>query len=380
MQASADLLREFVTDLMESSGALVDPIEPAGLEFVAPPELCQVLQLSEVGRLGFGREIPANAERVSLESDWLERLGRVLGQRGRFRRRILSHLVSPPADLEKLLERSLSLQNAIFRFRRIVPAWTRYGILTFRFAAISDERREGLLSLGLNLSNGSALDDLLPLLLEALAARQDESDANEPEGLPEHPPSWLRVALEKGLQLRLIRSLAPFLSSMQRRLERDMARIYGYYNDLHQESLNRLERRHSEPAREHPRLEAIAREHETKIADLQQNYALKVEVEWVQTLELVLSVHRFEFVLKRRKGERPFHLDWNPLVRRLEPAPCEATFTWEVGRLMCDEALHLVSLRALADCATCEKPYCQACHPRGCPKCGAQPSHGLLLV
>lgn len=379
MHASADLLREFVAHLMESSGALVDPIEPAGLEFVAPPELCRVLQLPEVGRLGFDGKTPANAERVSLESDWLERLGQVLGQRGRFRQRILSPSVSPPADAEKLLERSLSLQNAVFRFRRVVPAWTRYSILTFRYAAISDERREGLLFLGLNLSNGSALDDFLPPLLEALSARQNESDVDEPEGLPEYPPSWLRMAVEKGLQLRLIRNLAPFLSSMQRRLERDMARVYGYYTDLRQESLNRLERRHSEPEREQPRLESIAREYEAKVADLQQNYALKVEVEWVQTLDLVLSVHRLEFVLKRRKGERPFHLDWNPLVRRLEPAPCEATFTWEAGRMMCDEALHLVSLRALADCSACKKPYCQACHPRGCPKCGVQPSHGSLL-
>ena len=118
------------------------------------------------------------------------------------------------------------------------------------------------------------------------------------------------------------------------------------------------------------RLEAITREYQAKVNDLRQKYAMKVELEWIQTLELVLPVQRFEVLIKRRKGERRFTLDWNPLTRKLEQAPCEYSYTWERPREVCDEALHLVSPAAHGPCPDCGKAYCRACQPVKCPRCG----------
>ena len=39
---------------------------------------------------------------------------------------------------------------------------------------------------------------------------------------------------------------------------------------------------------------------------------MKVELVWVQTLELLMPVQRFSILIKRRKGERLMTLDWNP--------------------------------------------------------------------
>jgi glycosyltransferase involved in cell wall biosynthesis len=39
-------------------------------------------------------------------------------------------------------------------------------------------------------------------------------------------------------------------------------------------------------------------------------------------------------------------------------------------RVVCDEALHLVSPAGLAVCDGCGKPFCRACYPERCPKCG----------
>jgi len=78
--------------------------------------------------------------------------------------------------------------------------------------------------------------------------------------------------------------------------------------------------------------------------------------------------------VRRRKGERTIALDWNPLARRLEPPVCEATFGLERPRLVCDDALHLVVPAGLAPCTGCGRPFCRACHPSGCPKCGAGPA------
>jgi len=94
-----------------------------------------------------------------------------------------------------------------------------------------------------------------------------------------------------------------------------------------------------------------------------------VSVEWAQTLELVMPVQRFTVQVRRRKAEREICLDWNPLARRLESPACEFSYSTERPRLVCDDALHLVTADGLAPCAGCGKAFCRACHRERCPKC-----------
>src|SRR5206468_11460309 len=120
---------------------------------VAREPLGERLGLPAEGRLAFGPEFPPRALPVRFECDWLERFGQVLGQRGRVFRRVLDLTTAPPSDPERLLEHTLVLQNAVYRLLNLVPACTRYLILTFHYSAVSDEKREGILQLGVNLSN-----------------------------------------------------------------------------------------------------------------------------------------------------------------------------------------------------------------------------------
>jgi len=377
MQESTGVLRDFVARLMTLEGAEVEPIEPAGLEFISPAPLQRALGVPEFGRLGFAAELPTGAERVSFESDWLERLSQAMGQRGRVSRAVL-HLPFEMArpvlsSPERMLEHTLTLQNAVYRFINVTPAWTRYLVLTFHFTALSDEKRDGITHLALNLANGSALDEFVDALLEAANNPQLERNDSVPIGAG-LPPLWkvprFGEIIHRALPVRIRGHLAPFFKSMNRRLERDLARLQDYYSDLRQESLARLRKQATEMDRERLRLDAIAREYGAKVADLQQKYAMRIDAEWVQTLELIMPVMRFNLMIKRRKGERRLHLDWNPLVRRLEPPPCEYSYTSAGGRVVCDEALHLVSPEAHGPCGACGKAYCRACYAQKCPKCG----------
>jgi hypothetical protein len=125
------------------------------------------------------------------------------------------------------------------------------------------------------------------------------------------------------------------------------------------------------------RVAAIEREYRAKLDDLRRNYALRVTVEWVQALDLYVPVQRFDVLIKRRKGERLIPIDWHPLVRSLEPPPCEAGLGSERTRFVCDDNLHLVATAGLAPCPSCAKPFCRACHPSACPRCGtAVPASG----
>lgn len=367
-------LQAFAADLLQRQGALVEPIEPEGLEVLAPPQLQQAIDIPELCRLGFGSALPPGARRVGIEGDWLQRFAGVIGERGKWLRRVLRPSNPPLAGVERLLEHELLLPNATYRLRGVGAAWTRYLIFDFRFTALSDEKREGLLRLGINLATGSMLDGVLERLLQRLETEQDEAS---PPDDAELPPAWDRARVvdlvDRALRSRLQRQIAPFAASLQRRLARDQARLYDYHNQLLQDAARRqaaLPEGDGRRERERQRGEAIAREYRARLDDLARKYALKVAAEWAQTLELVMPVQRLELLIRRRKGERLVRLDWNPLARRLEALPCAFSHAGDTARLVCDDALHIVGAAGLAACGGCAKPYCRVCHPGRCPKCG----------
>lgn len=382
-------LMNFVETLSEMEGAITERIVPNGLEILAPAALQKALAIPELVRLGFGAEQPMGAQRVTLESDWMERLAGVIGTRGRNIQQILDMDTACPSSPERMLQHTLELTNATYQLKTVRPAWTRYLLMTFRYSAISEEKRDGVLHFGINLNNGSTLDNILEPMLDMLEGQnivqgppcQDRCPA------PAHLPQlWqsdrLDTLLRRALPARIERCLERFLSSMRRRQKRDLARIYDYHADLRGESLKRLhhledveregglsERQQTEFRREHQRLGSISREYRAKVDDLAQKYAMSVECEWIQTRELIMPVQRFELLIRRRKGERHLELDWNPLARRLEHPPCEYRHSWERARAVCDDKLHLVDPRAHEPCVGCGKSYCRACHAQECPRC-----------
>ena len=374
-------MQTFVASLLRNQGALVETIEPEGLEVLAPPPVRDALGIEEFSRLGFGAAMPAGARRIGIEGDWLRRFSGLLGSGGQWSRRVLAGPDRAPGDPERILGHELVLDNATFRLLGVTPAWTRYLVMDFRATAVSDDKRDFLLRLGVNLATGTAPDAVLAAVTRALdddAAL--DSDAAEDQ-LPDDadpPAPWPRSRLlafiAHALPMRVEAALDPFVKGLRRRLGRDQERLHVYHNGLYREAMGRalaLPEADPKRRREEQRAEAIGREYQARLDDLARQYATRVTVEWIQTRELVMPVHRFAVQIRRRKGERLIHLDWNRLVRRLEPPICEATASAERPSLVCDDALHLVVPAGLAPCAGCGRAYCRACHPDRCPKCGA---------
>jgi hypothetical protein len=373
MLDDAGPMQRFIADLLEREGAELEPIEPEGLEVLAPPLVQQALGLPEYCRLGFGTTLPADAQRVGIEADWLERFGRLLGEHGRWTRQVLGSQVRL-SDPESVLMGELSLDNATWRLLGAQPAWTRYLLLDFRYTAFSDEKRDGVVRLGVNLATGALPDTVLERVAPWLEGPPD--GASLPEAMP-LPPDWERgrmvAVLRRALPPRLDTVLEPFLRGLRRRLTRDSDRLHTYHNDLHHEAMRRtagLPETDAAHARKQLRIAAINRDYRAKLDDLGHRYALRVTLHWVRTLELVMPVQRLDVQIRRRKAERMIQLDWNPLARRLESPPCEDSFAAEKPRLTCDEAVHLVSAAGLSGCVSCGKAYCRACHPLACPRCG----------
>ena len=127
----------------------------------------------------------------------------------------------------------------------------------------------------------------------------------------------------------------------------------------------------SDRQRERSRIAAIEREYRAKLDDLRHNYALRVTVDWIQTLEAFAPVERLAVLVRRRKGERLIYLDWHPFARRAEPPVCDWGQGSGVTRLVCDERLHLTQPAGQDPCPGCAKSFCRACDPAACPRCGA---------
>jgi hypothetical protein len=375
-------VREFVADLLDCEGALVEPVEPDGLDVLAPEPLRAALGWPELARLGFGAQLPPGAVAIGLEGDWLDRFGALLGSRGRLAERQLALPVpaATPGDPERRLEAALDLGNAIWRLRGAAPAWTRCLLLAFRYTATSDERREGLVWLGFNTGTGAVLgDDLVERLRHALAGEAwtavDPAMRTEACG-----PLDARTLAERvrGALEHLVRSdLEPFLRAMRRRLDRDSARVHAYHDDLRRSAHAKLaalqsaagDKAEAGRTREIMRIAAIEREYAGKLDDLRHNYALRVTVDWVQGLVLYAPVHRYEVLIRRRKGERIVAIDWHPAARTMEPPLSEWGTGLERTRLVCDERLHLTDPAGQAPCPSCGKPWCRACHGPTCPRC-----------
>ncbi len=381
------MLREFVADLLESTGAVVEVVAPDDLEVMAPQKLRAAWGWPELARLSFGVAAPAGSIPMGLEGDWLDRLGALMGESGRLAERQLPlpEGAAMSRDAQRRIDRGLDLPNAVWRLAKIEPGWSRCLLLAFRYTAMSDEKREGLVWLGFNCTTGATLDAELLTALRRSLEHASEWQAPQPEASLAAGPLGGAAAIAARTRLLLDHlvhaDLEPFVAAMRRRLDRDRKRVHAYHDDLRRAALLKLaglerssggkmsEKAETAIKRERMRVSAIEREYQAKLDDLRHNYALVVKVEWVQALVLLAPVQRHTLVIKRRKGERSIAMDWHAAARRMEPAPCD----WGVGlariRLACDDRLHLTDAAGQAPCPSCGKPFCRACHPEHCPRC-----------
>src|SRR5215471_8690038 len=113
MTESSIRFRDLTLQLLEREGALAEELPPEGLEAVLPAALQASLGSGELLRLGFGADLPDGAMRASLESDWLEKIGGLLGARGRTLRLTLGVGRVAPPQPERLIERTVTLTNAV---------------------------------------------------------------------------------------------------------------------------------------------------------------------------------------------------------------------------------------------------------------------------
>lgn len=358
-------LADFTAHLLAENGAVVEPTGD-GLEVLLPSELAGTLEIPEHTSLSFLGE-PGVGISVSYDSEILKKMAGLMGDRGTFATVALGPSSVKFEKLQDRLGDKLVFHNAVFHVDRQEEQRISYLLGYSKYSARSDDRQEGIVGCLINESNFS-VQKATSTLLDLVADKADEpTEHAEGEGNERILKAFWHA------QLKIVKeALSDFFMSMERRMNRDIRRVHDYYQTLiheHRQALGRRSAGRDDNDRAESKIEAIERELKGKIQDVVGKFSIDLQLEPISFIRIETISPVFWLSVKRRKAARQFPLTYNPVLKSLDPLPCEACFYPRKGYYVCDDRLHIVCRECFAPCARCDRIYCSACHPKGCPKC-----------
>ena len=306
-------LREFTCRLLERRGAAVEwPDEASEGLAVLPPETAESLICLEVLPLSFQ---PEAVFPVNLATDFLDRLQPLVEaepQVGLFR---IPQLYLKQSAMDEPVARAFTWLNVKVKVRQTQAVRLEYHVWYMHATLDSADRWEDVVRVSLNSSSGAEV--ALPDVLET-------GDLQPPEAQQE-PPNTYGHAAARAVAMVEERSAA-FVARLESQLDRDRKRLRGYYNALLRETREKVSRTHREanPEGDEARRRVVALELRRKLAELDERYAIRVEIAPLVLIRLdcpALAVHCEVF---RKQARRMHTIYWNPVLKELEPMCCRS--------------------------------------------------------
>jgi hypothetical protein len=260
---------------------------------------------------------------VTYHSELLERFDRLLNQRSAFSAIEIAyqgHLKT--TGFEKQLLQTLTPQNGLIRYLDAKPAPTRYLWCHVAYTAEADEKRIGMVSFLMN-----ELTMVTPVEIgDALFWDADRVSVRKMTPIGAASASIITQSIESSAANLIDTDLHDWQAKLTRAKVRDQERLNNYYGTISAEIRKRINSRHLEgddAAKELARIAATERELETKLADLDSRYALKVSASLHSILAIQLPTIHLSCELIRKKHRRVVTAVWNPFTRVVEPLRCE---------------------------------------------------------
>jgi hypothetical protein len=360
-------LQEVIIDIFNYYDVIVEKSGDSAL-YLAPPDVAELLCIPEEGLLNFSSsDFSPDTVPATYESELFISLKKLFSEKGR-----LSQASYPSSDLNaekfsKKISEKISFSNAVFNFTQKEKREVYYLLVYFKYTAMSDEKREGILPVLINEMTFS----VLPLeennydILEELSEPGEKIKDREKLITPIFSAS-------SSVSILVKEKIGDYLKSLERRLNRDIRRVNEYYNTLKVETKKSIEKKiqkDEEIDKLSDKLDAIEAEKKWKINDLISKYTLNIRIEPLTVIRIKTVTDIFWIKIKRRLSTRQVPLCYNPVLKHLEPLPCESCFYPGGDSYVCDDKLHIVCSLCFAKCAGCGKQYCRACHKDACPKC-----------
>ena len=407
-------LPEVIADILTHNNGIVEHKEDGNLEVLTPPDVSNTLSIPEFARLRFSYDETSDETiYASYDSDFFTSVAKLLEGKGKLS--IARHESSIPnvEKLSKTISEKIKFNNATFRLDKTEEKNISYLLCYFKYIALSDERQEGVMPILINEQN-----------LSTASLKYDITELNEvTEELKDIERCEVRKVFQSAYSActcMVEEKLKDFINSLERRLNRDIKRVYEYYETLKEETKKTIKKKTlaseagnllrnievnntSEPNNVQieekikqsitemdsmvekqieermikgngidklfKKLDAIETERKWKVQDLVAKYALNVQIEPVSAIRIETQSIILWINIKRRLSSRLFPICFNPVSRQIDALPCESCYKPQKPYYVCDDKLHIVCANCFMACNNCKKQYCKACH-KICPKCG----------
>ena len=392
-------LPEVITDILTHNNGIVEHKEDGNLEVLTPSDVSNALGIPELARLRFSYDETADeAIYASYDSDFFNSMAKLVDNKGKLSvARYDNSSLPNVTKLSKTISEKVMFNNATFRLDKTEEKNVSYLLCYFKYIALSDERQEGVMSILINEQN-----------LSTASFKYDITELNE---ATEELQDIERCEIKKVFQsaysactCMVKEKLKDFINSLERRLNRDVRRVYEYYETLKNETKRTIKKKvltgesnnMKTPKKTEQslvewenliekqieertvigngtdkllnKLDAIEAEREWKVKDLIAKYALNIRIEPVSAIRIETQSILSWINIKRRLSSRLFPVCFNPITRQIDALPCESCFSPQKSYYVCDDKLHIICADCFAGCNNCKKQYCKACYDM-CPKC-----------
>ncbi len=340
---------EFIEGCVERSGGAMASRGPGLFDVLLPPELERSFGrgLLAVAADPAALQAESHAELATPGSPFVDQLITWASARGTAARGRLPAGRLRRKGMREEVERSLLFSNCRVRYDIDEPQVldSRCAQFNFRVTFLSDEKRERMHVVPVNLWSNQVNFALAGHLATALAAGDDTPHA-EAATVPVEQ-SYLTA------QAALRRSVAEETGLHHKRIEKrfgvEYARVCAYYDQMAQELEARRRGDEAGEARAlDNKLQAAAAERERKLHELGEKHQLRVRARLASARLLVQAKTYFTLLLDRGAATRRLTLCYDSLLERLEPPVCE-TCRRETTRMHVDTSARML-------CPACAKP------------------------
>ena len=354
-----DLL-EFVEAVYRQEGGLVER-GPDVMEAVAPEGSALPEAVCFAVRAGEEREGEAAVDTLHLGHPVLEGALEVARAGGRVSVRHLGGGRASHRSLEAEIGRAFGFRNARVALEPARSAAVPWVIFHFRLTCAWDEKREELLTVGVDLHTGGIVE-----------ARALEHAFLEPGPLPDAERGGLERAYDvacRELSRLVVPRVAAFTRESLRHREIEEARLEEYYQQILEDVAGRLAGASAERAVGlRAKREQAEAERETRRRDLEEKFRVKCSARLV-CMELV-DIPRVVVParLETRSTCRRVRLSYNQFTHDFDRIPCDGCERPSLHFYLCGEG-HLACPQCNRECPRCRTMACRACDAPRCARC-----------
>lgn len=349
-------LTAFVCRFLKAKGAL---IEAAGsrIDLLLPRALSKILDTEELISISSGSDAGVRADGspvypIHFGSPLLEKVTALAGATPPLAMVALSFEYLKQGGYDRLIRDQFTFYKTTGKVSGFGEVKTDYLVLTCRFLAQSDEQKEGLVDLAVNMETGA----MVPEMVRNLSGVEKKHPKTINHTYSQTDIDRIIKLLKLYVADMVEKEIARFRKSMNRRFSRDAVSLEEYYRALENEMAESLMRTGLSDRLKAERKEKIALipgELAAKKADLLNKYSIRIKVSLSAAMAIRTPAIKVLFNAVSGKRQKNLSMIYNPVTKAMDPLVCN----------VCGQSMYRIGL--------CKNLHllCAACQTSGCSLC-----------